>query len=69
MKIIRPISEMEKTLFKADPDREFTPVEYTKPHGFLRCRDDRGQIYILHPESLGLEANEFKEEKTNESNK
>jgi hypothetical protein len=52
MKIINPISEMEKVLMKQDVD--FEPVSFAKPHGYLRCKDGSGAIWFLHPESLGL---------------
>jgi len=52
MKIINPISEMEKVLMRQDVD--FEPVSFSKPHGYLRCKDISGAIWYLHPEALGI---------------
>lgn len=54
MKLIKAISEMERELMRKRPNEDWTPVRWTKPHGYLACRDGIGAVWYLHPESLGV---------------
>lgn len=48
VKVVKPISETEKTLL----GRTFTFTGYTRTHGYARVRDEYGEVWLLHPESL-----------------
>lgn len=54
MKIMFPVSAMERQLIKERPLEEWRPISWSRPHGFLRCEDSSGAVYHLHPEALGV---------------
>lgn len=51
--IARPIFEMEKErVARVGADHVYEFVEYTRPHGYARCRDGEYGTWLFHPEAL-----------------
>ena len=48
--LTRPISDTEKELI--GQGHTFTFIEYTRPHGYARCRNGEYGTWLLHPEAL-----------------
>jgi hypothetical protein len=49
--LTHPISETEKSLLSSGIT-VFEFVEYTKPHGYIKVKDDQGYVWICHPEAF-----------------
>lgn len=55
LKLIHPVSDLEKRFAKKSPDMEYTPLSWSQPHGYLRVADPFGGIWHFHPEAFGIE--------------
>jgi hypothetical protein len=49
------ISETEKTLAQY-PERRYTVVRYTQPHGYAVIEGEQGERWFVHPEALEVMA-------------
>jgi hypothetical protein len=49
--LTHPISLMEKDMV-AMGIKKVNFVEHTKPHGYIKVKDDQGCVWICHPESF-----------------